>query len=189
MIGMLQGTMQAGGVVLTPGGVGYVARHCGSLTHSPGEEVTLLVTTITSRDGEMTLWSFDTAEERDVFGALTAVPRVGPTAAGAVLRSLGAGGVVAAVLERRPGAISAVKGVGKKTAEAIVGSMKVPDGVVATPTPVVSSPAADQVAAQLVELGFGREAVEDALGRVSGDHSDVATLLPIVMGELAKGGA
>ena len=47
MIGFLKGRVLPGGSILTAGGVGYEVRHCGAQAHSPGDEVELLVTTLT----------------------------------------------------------------------------------------------------------------------------------------------
>lgn len=192
MIGFLKGRVLPGGSILTAGGVGYEVRHCGAQAHSPGDEVELLVTTLTSREGAITLWSFNTRAEQLVFGALTGVPRVGPSAAGAILKGLGAAGVVGAVEAGDAGPIQAVKGVGKKTAESVVSNMQVPNGVAGTaPTPSVpASSVRRSVADALVAMGFDRQAVEAELAQVPAEAGETAaSLTPVALARLSAVGA
>lgn len=192
MIGVLRGVLHSSGAVMLPSGIGYSIRHCGASRPAPGDEVEFLITSTVTRDGEVTLWAFDTPDERLVFGALTNIPRVGPSVAGAILRGVGAGGVVAAAQAGDATPIKAVKGVGAKTADSIIQNFTPPEGVQAQagPAPVEAGLLSD-VVHTLAGMGFPRDSVESAIEHVPEEQRGtvqdlVAAALPILT---AKGAA
>lgn len=105
------------GVVLTANGVGYKIETPRRLPK--GEHVHLWCVHIVNERGQK-LYGFETAEEREVFEALTTVKGVGGAVAIQILSQLGADGVRRAVATQNAKALSAAKGVGGKTAEMIV---------------------------------------------------------------------
>src|SRR3989338_7406537 len=76
------------------------------------------------REDALTLYGFSTEEQRALFDLLLTVQGVGPRLALAVLSSLPGDVLRNAVAQDQPEVISRVKGVGRKTAEKIVFSLK-----------------------------------------------------------------
>jgi holliday junction DNA helicase RuvA len=72
------------------------------------------------REDSFQLFGFLTADERDLFEALLRVTKVGPKLALAMLSGLSAGDLQQAVVEGDVQRLSAVPGVGRKTAERII---------------------------------------------------------------------
>jgi holliday junction DNA helicase RuvA len=81
--------------------------------------VSLLIHTYVREDA-LQLYGFLTADERDIFEALLRVTKVGPKLALAMLSGMSAGDLQQAVVEGDVPRLSAVPGVGRKTAERIV---------------------------------------------------------------------
>jgi Holliday junction DNA helicase RuvA len=81
--------------------------------------VSLLVHTYV-REDTFQLFGFLTADERDLFDALLRVTKVGPKLALAMLSGMSAGDLQQAIVEGDVLRLSAVPGVGRKTAERII---------------------------------------------------------------------
>jgi holliday junction DNA helicase RuvA len=81
--------------------------------------VSLLIYTYV-REDTLQLFGFLTADERDLFEALLRVTKVGPKLALAMLSGMSASDLQQAVIEGDVGRLSAVPGVGRKTAERLV---------------------------------------------------------------------
>lgn len=88
-----------------------------------GEEVKLLACHVVREDDE-TLYGFSTAAEREMFLRLTAVSGVGPKIALAILSGASLSELSLAIASSDARRISAIKGVGKKTAEKICIELK-----------------------------------------------------------------
>src|ERR671921_1636215 len=129
------------GVVLDVGGVGYRASaSLGTLRALPslGEEC-VIHTRMVVREDAMLLFGFVTPEERVAFDALTAVSKVGPKLALAVLSAMSPQQISEAVARGDVPKLSSVPGLGRKTAERLVLELKGKDLAVFGPEPVVSS--------------------------------------------------
>lgn len=113
-------------VVLEAAGVGYElyipVSTFDRLPHE-GEEVKLLAWHCVREDDEM-LFGFVTAAEREMFLKLTQVSGVGPKIALAILSGSSVGELSLAIASGNAKRISAIKGVGKKTAEKICVELK-----------------------------------------------------------------
>jgi len=84
-----------------------------------------LLTHLHIRENAHTLYGFATGEERDIFLLLVdRVSGIGPAIAMAVLSGMPVERFKLAVVEGDTGAISSIKGLGKKTAERIVLELK-----------------------------------------------------------------
>jgi Holliday junction DNA helicase RuvA len=81
--------------------------------------VSLLIHTYV-REDSFHLFGFLTADERDLFEALLRVTKVGPKLALAMLSGISAGDLQLAIMEGNVPRLSAVPGVGRKTAERII---------------------------------------------------------------------
>ena len=110
------------GVVVDVGGVGYRTSTSAATTRElgkPGEEC-VLHTRMVVREDAMLLFGFATKVERAAFDALTAVSKVGPKLALAVLSTLSPAEVAKCVDRNDILKLSSVPGLGKKTAERLV---------------------------------------------------------------------
>lgn len=108
------------------GGVGFrLLMSTGSLASLPaeGDEVTVH-TYLHVREDELTLYGFESEEERVLFEQLIAISGVGPKLALAVLSSLRPDVLRAAVAGDDVAMVSSVPGVGKKTAQRLILELK-----------------------------------------------------------------
>ena len=125
-------------------------------------------------DGE-TLFGFATEDEKEMFGKLTGVSGVGPKIALAILSGLTLSDLSLAIASGEAKRISAVKGVGKKTAEKICVELK--DKVNAFEAMSSASGARskaflrDAVLA-LAALGYGEENASKMVSQVVSGHPE-----------------
>lgn len=113
-------------VVIEAAGVGYeMFIPVSTMDKLPreGEDVKLLAWHCVREDDEM-LFGFATAAEREMFLKLTQVSGVGPRIALAILSGTSIGELSLAIASGNAKRISAIKGVGKKTAEKICVELK-----------------------------------------------------------------
>ncbi len=173
-----------GRVVLeTAGGVGYaLAVSAETLRQVPAlGHPALLHSHLIVRDDALQLYGFATEEERDLFLLLIGVQSVGPKVALAVLGGGGPRDLVAALAAGDVARLTAVPGIGKRTAERIVVELR--EKVV----PALGDPDADAVAGGagagtvdpddprrlardgLVELGFAPPEADRLLAAAAGE--------------------
>jgi holliday junction DNA helicase RuvA len=133
--------------------------------------VSILVHTYV-REDTFQLFGFLTVDERDLFDALLRVTKVGPKLALAMLSGISAGDLQQAIIEGDVPRLSAVPGVGRKTAERIIlelreklakGKPELEDGL--RPRGHAQQVVADAVTA-LQNLGYSRVVAERALRQV-----------------------
>ncbi len=128
MISTLRGQVSAARsdqVVVEVGGVGVLVHLPAGLAARlrPGERLALH-THLVVREDSLTLYGFETAEERELFILLMSVSGVGPRLALAILTTLTPDAVRRAVFQDQAEVFSRVPGVGKKTAQKIHFSLK-----------------------------------------------------------------
>lgn len=156
--------------VLTAGGVGYdiaVPRTAFESLPGVGEEVELHTYQVVREDAVL-LFGFLQDGERVVFSRLLTASGVGPRLALALLSALPAAKLVRAIRERDLAALTAVTGVGRKTAERL--SLDLAnrlDDIAITAVPGASMPGVEEALRALTVLGFSPgdadRAVRDAL--------------------------
>jgi Holliday junction DNA helicase RuvA len=133
--------------------------------------VTLLIHTYV-RDDALHLYGFLTADEREVFEALLRVTKVGPKLALAMLSGMSAADLQQAVIESNVQRLSAVPGVGRKTAERLILELreKFVKGKAAPDLSPVSSNNGQQLVADAVtalqNLGYVRPVAERTISQV-----------------------
>lgn len=139
-----------------------------------GSEVKLLAFHDVREDAEV-LYGFATAPEREMFTKLTAVNGVGPKIAVAILSGSGISELSLAIASGNVKRISAIKGVGKKTAEKIclelrdkVNAFASQAADSAAPRPFIS----DAILA-LGALGFNEETANKMVAKVLAADSSV----------------
>jgi Holliday junction DNA helicase RuvA len=159
-------------VIVDVGGVGYDVKVPVSTFMAVGEvggDVTLRIHTHV-REDQIALYGFHTAFELSCFERLIDVSGVGPRLALAVLSGIEAEDLVHSVQRGDVARLTAIPGIGKKTAERITLELRdrlpLPAARVAAPGGAAGEPdmRADLVSA-LVNLGYPRPQVEKAVDR------------------------
>ncbi len=159
-------------LIVTTSGVGFEVYISGSAYEklygkTEGEVYTY---TQVKEDG-ITLFGFSSQEEKSMFLKLISVSGVGPKMGIAVLSSLSAGDVAVAIATNDVKGLSAVKGMGKKTAERIILELREKVSVTELlsrggEAPVIASAHGDDDAiVALMTLGFTRSESEKAVSR------------------------
>ncbi len=172
MIAYLRGrvvTTTAETAILDVNGVGYEAYCSGSaFRRLTVGEVGELYTYLQVKEDGVTLFGFAEPKEKELFLKLISVSGVGPKMGIAILAALSAEEFAAAVATADVKRLSAVKGLGKKTAEKIVlelhGKISAAeildaggDGLTAAAIPTAkASPEDEEAIAALMGLGFTR---------------------------------
>jgi Holliday junction DNA helicase RuvA len=116
---------EPGFIVVETGGIGYgirISREAGIGT-SLGERVSLW-TYMSVRENAQELFGFATLEEKAFFEMLLLVPSIGPRSALAVLSMAPVATLKKAIAEENITYLTKVSGIGKKTAEKIVVTLK-----------------------------------------------------------------
>ncbi len=179
MIALVQGEVavrRGDHVVVLCAGVGYRLNvSAETLGHVPriGEPVTLF-THLIVREDALTLMGFATEDERDLFLLLIGVQGVGPKMALAVLSGGPPRELLSAVAASDTARLTAVPGIGKRTAERIIVELKtkIPD-VQEDEITVTRLGGADdpRVLARdgLLGLGFAAHEIDKLLDGASGD--------------------
>jgi Holliday junction DNA helicase RuvA len=177
MIYRLRGTLvekDIEGIVLDVGGVGYRASaSLATLRALPslGEEC-VIHTRMVVREDAMLLFGFATKEERAAFDALTAVSKVGPKLALAVLSSMSPPEIAEAVARGDVMKFASVPGLGRKSAERLVLELKGKDMAVLAPEPAISGNGGGgggpymEAREALTGLGYSLEEAEKALNSI-----------------------
>ena len=153
-------------VIVDVQGVGYDVQVPVSSFYGmaePGGDISLRVHTHV-REDTIALFGFSTALELQLFERLIAVSGIGPKLALAVLSGIEPDDLIQAVQRADIARLTAIPGVGKKTAERIALELKDRLGVIAQT--VEASPAGtlrDDLVSALVNLGYHRPALEKAV--------------------------
>jgi holliday junction DNA helicase RuvA len=163
-------------VIETASGVGYrLAVSAETLRHVPAVGATVsLHAHLVVRDDALALYGFATEEERDLFLLLIGVQSVGPKMALAVLSGGPPRQLVAAMAAGDVKRLTAVPGIGKRTAERIIVELREKVGPVEDlPGGEITVRRADDPRSLaregLVELGFGEDEADRLLTAVEGD--------------------
>jgi Holliday junction DNA helicase RuvA len=187
MIALLRGEVavrRTDHVVVLSGSVGYrAAVSAQTLAHVPavGEQVTLH-THLIVRDDALTLYGFQSEQERDLFLMLLSVQAVGPKVALAVLSAGAPRELIRALAAGDAARFQAVPGIGKRTAERIIVELREKVGVdgqsaIAPRMPIVARRGLGgreldprSLAREgLIELGYAPTEAEELLAGVQGE--------------------
>lgn len=203
MIAYLSGKLlekEANSVIVDVGGVGYEVSIPLSTFYEIGEvggDVQLRIYT-NVREDAIQLFGFHTARERDIYLKLISVQGIGAKSGIAMLSGMNADEIVAAIRSENLAKLTAIPGVGRKTAERLVIELRDKIGELASGIPVEASMAAaagaagdsvfDDALSALVNLGYQRNAAEKALqqARQDGVEPSVQKLLRGALQKLAK---
>ena len=181
MIGYLRGIvlrLEPQLVLLDVGGVGYEV-HVASATQDvvtrlgAGAQVSLHIHTHVREDA-IQLFGFATEVERQLFLLLMGVTGIGPRLALTILSGLPPESLASALAAGDLRRLTAISGVGKKTAERMVVELKEKAQALAAALPAKGPvpPADDDLVLALVNLGYRRANAEDAVARVEADNQE-----------------
>lgn len=174
MIAALRGRLAAKHVprlIIDVHGVGYdvqVPLSTWARTCDIGEEISLHIHTHV-REDQIALFGFATVLDQQIFERLLAVSGIGPKVALAVLSGIQPSDLVAAVQTGDPGRLTAIPGIGRKTAERIVLELRdrLPAAVASPDDPgAVPAGIRTDLVSALVNLGYARPAVEKIVNGV-----------------------
>jgi holliday junction DNA helicase RuvA len=197
MIALLRGSLvdkSASRLILDVNGVGYEVLVPLSTFYGLGDAgapVTLRIHTHV-REDVIALYGFATKLEQDLFERLIAINGVGPKLALAVLSGIEPAELIRAVRLQDVARLTAIPGVGKKTAERIGLELKdrLPPSQIAEPAPAAASPAdqlRDDLLSALINLGYHRPVAEKAVAKVvGGDAVPFEQALKDVLRQLMK---
>jgi Holliday junction DNA helicase RuvA len=207
MIGRLAGNVIAqeddGTVVLDVGGVGYeLTVPLGTLGRARSDDAgrTVFFVHTHVREDALTLFAFADDRDRGAFRTLIGVSNVGPKTAIAVLSALPAEELARAVAGRELGKLTAISGVGKKTAERLLLELKdkLPvlthagaGNVQVAAKPAVANGAggkAELLASALTRLGYKPQEADRAVKALEAEieGADLAHLVREALAVLAK---
>ncbi len=174
MISRIHGTLLAREMdrveVMTPGGVGYelfIPLPVFERLPRLGEPVEMRVYHLVREDAVL-LFGFLEETERTVFARLLGASGVGPRLALALLSALPAERLVRAIRDRDTAALTAVSGVGRKTAERLILDLtgKLDDIALRAAGVGAQEPGVEEAVRALTVLGFPAPTAEDAVRAV-----------------------
>ena len=186
MIGHLSGKLifkQPSQIVVETGGVGYEVTIPLSTFYEVGEigtELALFVHTHVREDA-LQLFGFRTRTEKDLFLKLTSISGVGPKLAITILSGMPVGELIQVISAGDAGRLTAIPGVGRKTAERV--AMELRDklkGIAPAADAVASYGAAapsdagivDDAVSALVSLGYPKPLAERTVAAVAAESGD-----------------
>jgi len=197
MIGRIRGEiidLSEALVLIDIGGLGYEVEIPLSTYTALGaiaDEVTLHTHLVVREDAQL-LYGFYTLAERELFRSLIKVNKVGPKLAITILSGGDPESFVRWIRTKDLKALTALPGVGKKTAEKLVIDLedRLPEIIgaeVATTAPnqVASSDVLADAEAALIGLGFKPQDAARALAQISDPDADVESLIKLALKLLA----
>jgi Holliday junction DNA helicase RuvA len=184
MIALLNGTLlekAPSRLIVDVGGVGYdvqVPLSTFYVVGEPGAAIALRIHTHV-REDVIALYGFATPLEQDLFERLIAISGIGPKLALAVLSGIEPADLVKAVRLQDVARLTAIPGIGKKTAERIGLELKdrLPASMAAAGQARAAATPRDQIRddlmSALLNLGYQRPAAEKAIDRVATAGADL----------------
>jgi Holliday junction DNA helicase RuvA len=189
MIGRLRGTLvdkSDGSVVVEVGGVGYIVAVTPRtlMNLPPRGEQAVLHTHLHVREDQLSLFGFDTTADKDLFALLLGVSGVGPKVGLAILATMTPDQLRMAVVSGDTPALTAVPGIGKRSAEKLMVELR-PKMEASLDTTTGAGPISD-VREALSGLGYGPDEIRDTLATMPQDLS-IEDLLKRSLQQLGKG--
>ncbi|HVN49118.1 MAG TPA: Holliday junction branch migration protein RuvA [Bacteroidota bacterium] len=164
-------------VLLDVHGVGY-AVHISLSTYEKLGDVDSTITLLTHlhvREDAMQLFGFATEEERQLFKMLLSVSGIGPKLAQSILSGMNASELSSHLRSGNIAALTAIPGIGKKTAERMVVELRDKISKTTSATEFASSDATASAAIRsealmaLMSLGFNQPSAEKAIRAASNE--------------------
>lgn len=185
-------------VIIEAGGVGYEVWIPLSTFYQlgePGSQASLRIYT-SVREDAIQLFGFSTARERELYLKLISVQGIGVKSAISMLSGMSADEIIAALRNNDLAKLTAIPGVGRKTAERLVIELRDKVASISPTTEAVGDGSApesgermfDDALSALVNLGYQKSAAEKALRAASEelDGPNVQRLLRAALRKLAR---
>lgn len=157
-------------IVVDVNGVGYALSIPLSTFEKLGEPETpiKILTYLHVREDALQLYGFATEAEREIFRLLISVSGIGPKIAQAILSGVPTDELTTMIAQGEVASLTAIPGVGRKTAERLVVDLRDKIGRIETALPTAGIPGTQQGARSealkaLLSLGFNRPAAEKAI--------------------------
>jgi holliday junction DNA helicase RuvA len=187
MIASINGIVLAkepGTLIVEAGGVGYEIL-CTQATFERAPELGMqyrVATRLIVREDSQTLYGFSSNGEREFFDMVLAVSGIGPKTGLAIVSSLGATKIREAIIQKDLATLTALPGIGKKTAERIIVELRDKLLKEETYSSLVDtdgggSDVRAQALAALVALGYTRQSAEKAIREVIKTEPDQANAI------------
>jgi len=183
MIASLRGTLtekDGSSCVIEAGGVGYlvsVSSHTAQTLPEPGREV-MLRTRQVVREDALLLYGFADQQELELFDLVIGVSGVGPRLALALLSGLKPAALARAIRDEQLGALVAVPGIGRKTAERLIVELREKvEAPISGPRETGVMPKNERfrdAVAALAGLGYTAGQAQDALRAVAEGAEDLS---------------
>ncbi len=166
-------------IIIEVGGVGLLVNVTEDtcLRYKPGTKKAFH-THLVVREDLLSLYGFETMEERDLFIHLIGVAGIGPKTALATLSTLTPESIRRAITGDQPEIFTRVPGIGKKTSQKIILDLQ---GKIKPLEPLETASRMDEVDTEVMEaliaLGYSIVEAQAALQSVGRDDSDAETRL------------
>ena len=197
MISILRGIAVSVGldhIDVVVGGIGFRVHVTPAFAQGAARDDEITVyTSMIVREDSMTLYGFESADERDVFTRLMSVSGIGPKIALAALAVLHPDELRRAVRDQDLAALQRIPGVGKKSAQRM--ALEIGDKLgtpaslpEAAPAPAPSQDAvATEVSAALVGLGWSEAQAAKAIEKLAGSGLGASDMLRAALVSLGGG--
>ena len=199
MISILRGIVASVGldhIDVVVGGIGFRVHVTPAFAqgNARDEEITVYTSMIV-REDSMTLYGFESCDERDVFTTLMSVSGIGPKIALAALAVLRPDDLRRAVRDQDLATLQRIPGGGKKSAQRMaleigdkLGTPAALPGAEATPAPAPSEDTvASEVSAALVGLGWSEAQATKAIEKLAGSGLGASDMLRAALVSLGGG--
>ena len=199
MISILRGIVASVGldhIDVVVGGIGFRVHVTPAFAQAaPRDDEITVYTSMIVREDSMTLYGFESCDERDVFTTLMSVSGIGPKIALAALAVLRPDDLRRAVRDQDLATLQRIPGVGKKSAQRMaleigdkLGTPAALPGAEATPAPVPSEDTvASEVSAALVGLGWSEAQATKAIEKLAGSGLGASDMLRAALVSLGGG--
>ena len=199
MISILRGIVASVGldhIDVVVGGIGFRVHVTPAFAQGTArdEEITVYTSMIV-REDSMTLYGFESCDERDVFTTLMSVSGIGPKIALAALAVLRPDDLRRAVRDQDLATLQRIPGVGKKSAQRMaleigdkLGTPAALPGAEATPASAPNEDGvASEVSAALVGLGWSEAQAAKAIEKLAGSGLGASDMLRAALVSLGGG--
>jgi len=189
MIRLLEGQIAVeslNGLVISVGGVGYYVHTTKKIPRVIGTTLRLH-THLAVRETALDLYGFQTEIELEFFELLLTIPKIGPKSALQILDQADVNLIVEAVNLQDAGHLSKLSGIGNKTAEKIVTSLKDKVGMFNLNNNSVTSEATQiytDAFDTLITLGYNPMSIRQVLDTIDNPES-TSSLIKLALKELS----
>jgi holliday junction DNA helicase RuvA len=171
-------------VIATASGVGYLVSTLSRLAVLPHDAITLY-THLAVRETALDLYGFATTTELELFELLLTISGVGPKSALQILEQADPELLVTSISQNDPVHLSKLSGIGKKTAEKIVLTLRDKiEAFVLTTTAAAPTDAYQDAFDTLITLGYNPQQVRQVLDTLVGEFPTTSLMVKEALRQL-----